>query len=303
MSIAKPFTFVANTYAKASEVNADFDTVYSQVNTNISAIAQNATDIDNLENNKADINGNSSQRFAVADPVTNGDAVNKQTLLKSINNSIDLISGFIITKDSGSPDDTIIVSAGSCYDSTKTVVLSTNSSTTKQNQNQAANTQYYVYVIGNATGSSVDILISTTGLTPTLPAGYTVYRQIGRFTTDANKKIKSIFYYGENPNADKSQNGICSNIIPNYDAGVDITSGYTVPSYGYIIVNVGGANTGVASVSINGDVVSQGAGAAGYLANIGICSYVAPGDVITWVDFDGGGFTSKTRKFFPLKGV
>ena len=82
MSIAKPFTFVANTYAKASEVNADFDTVYSQVNTNIASIAQNATDIDNLENNKADINGSSAQRFAVADPISNGDAVNKQTLFK-----------------------------------------------------------------------------------------------------------------------------------------------------------------------------------------------------------------------------
>ena len=35
MSIAKPFTFVANTYAKASEVNADFAVVSSQVNTTI----------------------------------------------------------------------------------------------------------------------------------------------------------------------------------------------------------------------------------------------------------------------------
>ena len=89
MSIAKPFTFTANTYAKASEVNADFDIVYSQVNTNISAIAQNATDIDNLENNKADINGSTSQRFAVADAISNGDAINKQTLFKAIGNSVD----------------------------------------------------------------------------------------------------------------------------------------------------------------------------------------------------------------------
>ena len=89
MSIAKPFTFVANTYAKASEVNADFDVVYSQVNSNISAISQNAVDIENLENNKADINGNTAQRFAVADAITNGDAINKQTLFKSIGNSID----------------------------------------------------------------------------------------------------------------------------------------------------------------------------------------------------------------------
>ena len=77
MSIAKPFTFTPNTYAKSSEVNQDFDVLYSQVNTNISNIAQNATDIDNLDSNKANINGSSAQRFTVADPVVSNDAINK----------------------------------------------------------------------------------------------------------------------------------------------------------------------------------------------------------------------------------
>ena len=200
MSIAKPFTFVANTYAKASEVNANFDTVYSQVNSNISAIAQNTTDIDNLENNKADINGSSAQRFAVADAITNGDAINKQTLFRSIGNSIDYISGFTITKDSGSPDDTIIVSAGSCYDSTKAAVLSLSSSVTKQNLNQGASATYYVYVIGNSTGSSVDVLISTSSTSPALPSGYTLHRLIGNYTTDADSKISIINSFGFNSN-------------------------------------------------------------------------------------------------------
>jgi len=191
MSIAKPFTFVANTYAKASEVNADFDTVYAQVNTNISAIAQNSTDIDNLENNKADINGSSAQRFAVADAITNSDAINKQSLIKAIGNILDYISGLIISKDSGSPEDTIIVSPGSCYDSTHSVVLSLNNSTSKQNLNQAANATYYVYIIGNSTGSSVDILISTSSTTPALPSGYTLFKQIGRYTTDGDGKINT----------------------------------------------------------------------------------------------------------------
>lgn len=192
MSIAKPFTFTANTYAKASEVNADFDIVYSQVNTNISAIAQNATDIDNLENNKADINGSTSQRFAVADAISNSDAINKQTLFKAIGNSLDYISGLVITKDSGSPEDTIIVSEGSCYDSTKTVVLSLGSSTSKQNLNQGASTTYYVYIIGNSTGSLIDILISESSVTPGLPAGYSLFRQIGSYTTNSDGHIDLI---------------------------------------------------------------------------------------------------------------
>ena len=238
MSIAKPFTFVANTYAKASEVNADFDTVYAQVNSNISAIATNATDIDNLENNKADINGSSAQRFAVADPVSNGDAVNKQSLMKAIGNSLDYISGLTIAKDSGSPDDTIIVSAGSAYDSTKAVVLTLSSSTSKQNLNQAANATYYVYIIGNSTGSSVDILISTSSTTPTLPAGYTLYRLIGSYTTNSDSEIETINYFGIDSDSNKNiSGGIISGVMPNYSAGITVTSGDTMPSDGIIVIN------------------------------------------------------------------
>lgn len=233
MSIAKPFTFTANTYAKASEVNADFDIVYSQVNTNISAIAQNATDIDNLENNKANINGSSSERFAVANPIANADAVNKQSMMSAIGNSIDYIGGLTITKDSGSPDDTIIVSAGSCYDSTHAVVLSLSSSTSKQNLNQGANTTYYVYIIGNSTGSLIDILISTSSTTPALPTGYSLFRQIGSYTTDSNGNIDTISYYGVSETEDRNPNAIINGCIPNYNAGVTIyvsnSTDYKIP--------------------------------------------------------------------------
>ena len=57
MSITKPFTFVAGTKARANEVNQNFDVLYSQVNSNISAINTNANDIDTLDSNKANING------------------------------------------------------------------------------------------------------------------------------------------------------------------------------------------------------------------------------------------------------
>lgn len=81
MSIAKPFNFTANTYAKASEVNADFDILYAQVNKNISDIAKNALDIESIGDDKANINGSPQQRFSVADPVGGSEAVNKNYLL------------------------------------------------------------------------------------------------------------------------------------------------------------------------------------------------------------------------------
>ena len=212
MSIAKPFTFSANTYAKASEVNANFDTVYSQVNSNISAISQNTVDIDNLENNKADINGSSTQVFAVANPESGNQAVNKQYLMSAIGNSLDYISGYTITKYS---NNAIIVSAGSCYDSGKTVVLTKSASTTKTNSSQSAGVTYYVYVIGNNTGSSTDILITTSSTVPGLPSGYTKYRQIGKYTTDSSNKISTINYYGQGSTAPQ---GIAA-IVETYHSG------------------------------------------------------------------------------------
>lgn len=301
MSIAKPFTFTANTYAKASEVNADFDTVYSQVNTNISAIAQNATDIDNLENNKADINGSTSQRFAVADAISNGDAINKQTLFKAIGNSIDYISGLTITKDSGSPEDTIIVSAGSAYDSTKTVVLSLGSSTSKQNLNQAASATYYVYIIGNSTGSLIDILISTSSTTPALPTGYSLFRQIGYYTTNSDNEIDAIGYYGESAASDKSIGTVLNAVMPDYSAGQDriLSTQYTATENGYLLFasDATGAYIWDMRLLINNVLVqyfycNQAANA---------CSYCVPinkGDVYQTTC----GVGAQLYKFYPLKG-
>lgn len=193
MSITKPYTFTAGTKARANEVNADFDTLYSQVNINITDIAQNKLDIEDLESTKAEINGNATQRFSVADAVNSSDAVNQKTLKKAINNSINFIYGYTITKDTNSPNNTILVSAGSCYDSTKSVVLASEVVQSKQNASQSASTTYYVYVIGDDSGNQIDILISTLSVTPNLPSGYTLFRQIGKYTTDTNGVISTIY--------------------------------------------------------------------------------------------------------------
>lgn len=304
MSIAKPFTFTANTYAKASEVNADFDVVYSQVNTNISAIAQNATDIDNLENNKADINGSTSQRFAVADAISNGDAINKQTLFKAIGNSVDYISGLTITKDSGSPEDTIIVSAGSAYDSTKTVVLSLDSSTSKQNLNQAASATYYVYIIGNSTGSLIDILISTSSTTPALPTGYSLFRQIGYYKTNGSNKIDSVSYYGENPTGDKSGNDILNSVMPDYSAKISVAldTNYTCPSNGFIIARAASVNHSSSSIYINSVGYEMSNSSGGYIDTAMFNGFVSKGDVIKLSNATQGGLSGYLW-FIPLKGV
>jgi hypothetical protein len=202
MSIVKPYTFVAGNKARANEVNEDFDVLYQQVNANITNIANVEGDVQNLSSTKANVNGDSTQRFAVADPVSSGDAVNKRTLFRQIGNSIDYIGGLTISKDSGSPNDTILIDPGAAYDSTKEVVLALGVLTTKQNSPQSANTAYYVYIIGSDSGSSVDILISTEPNVPALPTGYTRYRKIGSYTTDSNGYILDILTPTANIQAD-----------------------------------------------------------------------------------------------------
>lgn len=210
-NISKPFTFYSNTYAKASEVNADFDTLYTGTNACINQVNANATNITNLGTNKADKNGSSTNTFAVADAINNVDAINKQTLMKYINNSLDYISGLKVSKYSGNPNNTILVTAGSCYDSTYSIILKLNNNTTKQDTTLGASATYYVYIIGDDTGTSIDILISSNSSTPTLPAGYTKYRRIARFKTDASKHI-DIIYNGNSSTPEATVTIIDSNI-------------------------------------------------------------------------------------------
>ena len=146
----------------------------------------------------------------------------------AIANSLDVISGLVISKDSNSPDDTILVAPGSCYDSTRTVLLKLNSNTSKQNENQLASATYYVYIIGDAIGNSIDILISPDSTVPSLPEGYTKYRKIGYFDTDENNKIKNIYSLGTDYN---SPNGL-GTMVDSYYAS---NSGYVAFSNGFKI--------------------------------------------------------------------
>lgn len=80
MAIIKPFTFRAGEKARAAEVNQNFDILYQEVNNQASEIQSLDDDITSIENSKANINGSSSQRFAVADAVGAYDAINRHTL-------------------------------------------------------------------------------------------------------------------------------------------------------------------------------------------------------------------------------
>lgn len=300
MSITKPYTFSAGTKARANEVNDDFDVLYSQVNANISRIDSVEFDITELEGNKADVNGNASQRFQVADAINDNDAINKRTLENLTYNVRDYISGLLITKDN---NDTIIVSAGSCFSSDYETMMVLASDTSKQNSSQGASTTYYVHLVSNSSGTSSDILISQTKISPPLPGGYTKYRNIGSYATDGGGNIDEI----ENlTNGDPLFMGdVFYNMSPDFSktAGYPIATNNTAPSYGYIFVHWNVNGGGAASLTINGrSFMISSSSRSDNSQGASLTFMVAKGDVF---NASGGGDPVNRRvlQFIPCKGV
>lgn len=304
MSITKPYTFQPNTKARANEVNANFDTLYSQANTNISNIEANARDIDELNDTKAELNGDSTQRFAVADPVNDTDAINRQTMLGKLSPTIDYIGGLTIAKDSSSPNDTIIVSSGSCYDSTKKIVLSLVNSISKKNATQAASTTYYVHIVGNSTGSSTDIIISPDSIDPKLPSGYTLYRLIGYYTTNGNGNINLIYNYSNSLGVKEIAGGVLPDWSRAISLGLDYHGNlpYTFKRRGWFVCGLSSRNDRQhGTLRINGIVITSWGNdlREGWNHGGGAQVMVSVGDVLTSV---GTTFNFEGAYLVPFKG-
>ena len=187
MALIIPYTFVAGTKAKAAEVNADFQAVATEVNAQGNSLTTAQANITNLQNNKADINGNSSNRFSVATPINSYDAVNKLYLTDLTKY---LLVGLQLRKDD---DDYIGCTKGATYDKTYSKILKFDADVNKQNTNQSANSTYYVYIEGSADGTSTDLLISLSSDNPALDSGFTLYQYLGYYTTDDDGNIETVY--------------------------------------------------------------------------------------------------------------
>lgn len=185
-TISKPFTFYSNTYAKAAEVNADFDELYKGTNACINQVNKNETDIANMSENKASLNGDASEVFNVANATATTHAVNLATLEKMSLPSRGYIFGGAISRGSNT---TFSVASGKCYDSTLKTPISWSAFSGKTISSQAPNTVYYIYIVSDDTGATTDVVASTSSSTPQLPTGYTKYRRIGYLTTNNSGNI------------------------------------------------------------------------------------------------------------------
>lgn len=185
-----PNVFIAGTKAKANEVNENFTSIKQFVDVLETDNAQNTLDIQQLEENKANLNGDNAQRFQVADATNTYDAVNLQTLQEYTRNSRDTIDGFLLSKFN---DNTISATAGACYDSTYEYMIVSDISLSVTQENLGDNATYYVYVCADKETSSNQLVISLSSTTPELPTDYDYYRRLGYFTTSSSGTISRVY--------------------------------------------------------------------------------------------------------------
>lgn len=189
MPFEVPYTFIAGQTAKANEVNENFLGVKQFVDILEENEAQCELDIATLETNKADINGNNSYRFQVADALNTMDAVNLQTLDERIANSKGVINGFDLVF---SGTNQIILTSGVCYDSTMKEIITSTLNLTINTSTVGANQTQYVYVVYNKDTGEVKGIVNASTTTPSMPVGFTHFRRIGIITTNVNGRIDYI---------------------------------------------------------------------------------------------------------------
>lgn len=189
MPIEIPYTFIAGTKAKASEVNANFEAMKNFVDTLEVNSAGLEADITLLQTNKADLNGSVSEIFRMADAIGQYDGVNLRTLNKLTSNSKAVINGFRVSKQSNTA---INATAGSCYDSNLAELIQSATSLTKDQPGMNANAKYYVYVTADRESGECQLVISLSDASPELPIGYELYRRLATISTDANGYISEV---------------------------------------------------------------------------------------------------------------
>ena len=301
MPIGSLIEFVAGTKAKAQEVNYNFNLFKAFVDSLEVSLADVTNDIAQLETQKANTNGDYRVRFSVADALNNYDAVNLQTLNNRIANTLQIISGLSLTKVG---NNTILVSAGSAYDSTYQRVLTLSAEVSKTNTNQAASTTYYVYIIGTAE-LSTDILISSQSIDPALPTDYIYYRRIGSYTTNSSNQIDGVSdeQISQSGNGDNfiNQNADAIGSTLSYKSGKGYSisaNGWVAPNSGWLYVVCVSNRYNTAHLTVDGNLVLQCDGTGGDRQEPITTSYnilIGKGQTLATT---GGNFRSFT--FYPF---
>ncbi|MDR6624341.1 hypothetical protein [Caulobacter segnis] len=123
------------------------------------------------------------------------------------------IFGLILSNNSSAPNTHLNIAAGQARDSSDVYDLRLTTGLTKRlDQTFAAgtgnggrdtsaaivaNTSYHVFLIRKTSDGALDVLFSTSALSPTLPTGYAAFRRLGAVMTDASGFIKKFVQHND----------------------------------------------------------------------------------------------------------
>ena len=190
MSLILPYIFTGGTSAKAQEVNANFQQVKRFVDKLEEQQSNYSELIADLQNNKAELNGSSSNVFNVASPTGDNNAVNKAYLDQQMSIFKPVIIGLKVTKIG---NQSFTIGIGSCFDSNYLHPIINRVVYSSYSYPFDASTTYNIYVTARVSDSMDFNCVFTTGAnTPTLIYEDTIYRKIGTLTTDASAYIDTI---------------------------------------------------------------------------------------------------------------
>jgi len=178
-----PHTFIPGETAKAVEVNENFNSLVGDINTLESSVSGVADEIEDLQLNKADKNGNSLELFNVAPGVTDNNAVNLKQLRDRTQTTLNYIDGLVISIDDSKLS--ITISEGQCYDSTREYLLYTEEPQSVT-PTLSASTTYNVFICGRLVDESISAIGFQVLTTDVPTSGWDVYRIIGTITTGDN---------------------------------------------------------------------------------------------------------------------
>lgn len=199
MAFIIPWIFRAGTKAKSAEVNENFLAVKQFVDLLEEDVAANQIMVQTLDDTKANVNGNPTERFQVATAIVGNDAVNLNTLEKNTQNARGYIDGYRLS----ATNKIVTATKGSCYsydpntDSYEYLIKSDTAIQT-DTLTLGAEAQYYVFVCGDSAGAEypkLSVTVNTT--TPPLPEGTDCWRKLGWFTTDEDGNIANIYNEGD----------------------------------------------------------------------------------------------------------
>lgn len=198
MAFIIPWIFRAGTKAKSAEVNENFLAVKQFVDLLEEDVAANQIMVQTLDDTKANVNGNPTERFQVGTAIVGNDAVNLNTLEQNTQNSRGYIDGYRLS----ATNKVVTASKGACYSYTETggyeYLIKSDVAIQTDTLTLANNTKYYIFVCGDSAGVDYPQLeVSTNTQTPSLPEGLDCWRRIGSLTTDDDGNIEEVLNEGE----------------------------------------------------------------------------------------------------------